>query len=168
MWTLITSFMSPRLWGALALSVALSMSHWKVYVMGKDAIRAEVAQDNITRAQGMLKLVERAQDKQREIQEAADKQTEVDHNEKVKLVSERDAALESLRVQRKSRPAGYVPPTPAVAASSPSCSAPSLYADDSAVVVRLAAAHDQLRIAYLGCEARYNAARAQLEALTSK
>jgi hypothetical protein len=165
MWTFLLSLMTPRVWIALGLSVVLCGTHWKAYVAGENNIREEVAQDNITRARGMLKLVERAQEAQASIQAAADKQTEVDHAQNVKLVSERDAALESLRVQRKSRPAGYMPPTPAVAASSPSCSAATLYADDSAVVVRLAAAHDQLRLDLIGCQNRYNAAKTQIDAM---
>lgn len=163
MWTTLTALLSPRVWIAIVLSVALLASHWKAYVMGQNNIRAEVAQENITRAQGMMKLVERAQEKQAAIQAAADKQTEVDHAQITKLNTDINAARTAERMRRTARPAGYVPPTDATAAATPSCSARSLYAEDASVALEFAAEADDLRIAYLSCESRYNAVRETLK-----
>ena len=169
MWTLLLkALMNPKVLGALVLSIVLCGSHWKAYKMGEHSRDTEIATENTMRAQGMLKLVERAQEKQAEIQAAAEKQTEVDHAQITKLNTDLNAARTAERMRRTARPAGYVPPTDATAAATPSCSARSLYAEDADVLIRLAGEADGLRIAYLGCQARYNAARTQLEAMRSK
>lgn len=162
MWATLLSLPYTRVAVAMVLCTALAASHWKAYSVGKHTRDAEISAADTTRAQGMLRLVENAQRKQAEIQEAADKQRELDNAQITKLGTDYTTAIAAERVRRNSRPAGYVPPTPAASAAGPGCSAASLFAEDAAVALGFAAEADRLRITILGLEARYNKVKDEL------
>ena len=66
--TALLSLLSPRVWIAVALAIALAASHWKAYTKGRDVVRAEWALDAAERTQAALAASEAARARESELQ----------------------------------------------------------------------------------------------------
>lgn len=75
-----------------------------------------------------------------------------------KISGDLRAALDANRVLRTPRPPEPAADTPAPTGAGPVCSGAGLFREDADFLVREAARADGLRVAYLQCEAQYNAA----------
>lgn len=113
--------------------------------------------------QAAAKAAQDALDREKEqvMQAAADDLRRTFNEKTAQLSGDLDAARAANRLLRAPRPANYTAPGPAAEAASPraSCSGASLFAEDADFALREAARADGLRLAYLRCEAQYNAAR---------
>jgi len=70
------ALLSPRLWLAIGLAVALAVSHGMAYKSGRAAVRAEWDKDIADRTQQALKLEQAARAKEAELQTAKQKAEE--------------------------------------------------------------------------------------------
>ena len=128
---------------------------------GRAEVHAKWAEDRL--GQAALAQAQDALDREKEqtMQATADDLRRNFNEQTKKLAVDLDAARAANRVLRAPRPANYTAPDPAAEAARPgaSCSGASLFAGDADFLIRLAGRADGLRIAYLRCEAQYNAAR---------
>ena len=61
-----------RIWAAVLVAVALAASHWKVYKVGQNEVRAEWNAEKLDTAQQTLRLLERRDRTTAELQDNAD------------------------------------------------------------------------------------------------
>lgn len=73
---LMFALLSPRLWLAIGLAIALAVSHGMAYKSGRAAVRAEWDKDIADRTQQALKLEQAARAKEAELQTAKQKAEE--------------------------------------------------------------------------------------------
>jgi hypothetical protein len=150
-----------RVAATLALVALLAAGLWKLHHTGVESGRAEVqAQWNLAKlAQADADKLAEADTRQREraLQDDADNLRKAKDEQITKISGQLKLALAAVRVQHATpRPPDY---TPAPAGTGAACSGSSLYREDAEFLIRESSRADELRAAYLYCEAQYAKAR---------
>ena len=109
-----------------------------------------------------------ARTREQTLQKAADAARKTDHEEIIRIATQRDRALGELR-KRPARPADNsagaaaiaVPSTAGAGAHAAGCSGAQLYREDGEFLIGEAARADQVRAAYRSCRAAYERARSE-------
>ena len=91
------ALLSPRLWLALALAVALAASHWKAYVSGKHAIQLEWDADTAQRTAEALRATQEARDLELHLNAKVRKVNDDYQTERRRRLAADSAAADSLR-----------------------------------------------------------------------
>lgn len=147
---------------ALALLASgISAVHRDGVEKGRAEVHAKWDEEKLERSATRLAQDALDREKEQTMQAAADDLRRTFNEKTAQLSGDLDAARAANRLLRAPRPANYTAPGPAAEAASPrtSCSGASLFAEDADFALREAARADGLRLAYLRCEAQYNAAR---------
>lgn len=93
MWTLL----NYRIWLALALSLALSASHWKAYKIGGDQVTRAWDADKLVQANELTKLSEASRAKEQKMQEQTRKVTNDYYRQKQAHAAAAVRSADSLR-----------------------------------------------------------------------
>lgn len=150
-----------RVAAVFALVTLLAAGVWKIHHTGVVSGRAEVqAQWDFAKlAQAEADKIAEADTRQREraLQDDADNLRKAKDEQIKKISGQLKLALAAVRVQHATpRPPDYIP---APAGAGAACSGASLFTQDAEFLVRESSRADELRVAYLHCEAQYNKAR---------
>lgn len=158
------ALLSPKIWIAVAIAIALAGSHWKAYRSGdkSGATRVQAVFDAYIakRTSEALEAEAAARAREVDLQAKADKQRGISNARIRSLDLELAESLRRLR-NRPERPApGDVPTVAGVGDRGPGCTGARLFRSDGEFLVGLAADANRLRIGLAACQAAYGAARA--------
>lgn len=150
-----------RVWAAVLVVVALAGTHWKTYVMGSNAVRAEWNEQILEQTRQTQAIQEETARKTAALQAKADQLRRTKNAEIDRLNTDLAAALDGLR-NRPPRPGASDLPAAAGSGAIAGCTGAELYRPDAAFLTRLAGEADRLRIDLGQCQAAYDSARKAL------
>lgn len=93
----MTTLLNWRAWAAIVLSVVLAASHWKAYVMGGRAAKAQLTEEHLDQARAMLRESELARGKEQELQTKVRKVANDYHAQKQARATDAVRTADSLR-----------------------------------------------------------------------
>lgn len=95
--TALLAFMSPRVWIAVALAIALAGTHWKAYTSGKQAVQLEWDAATAQATADALAAEQLAREKEQALQTKVRKVTNDYQVEKTRRAAADQLAADSLR-----------------------------------------------------------------------
>lgn len=170
MWSVAIGTMRRALVQAAVTAVACALAAAWAYRTGAERGRAEVQArwdaEKAAQARAVIAAIEARDRATAKLTERAEALAKEYRRDLARLAADRDRLLDSLR-DRPERPTGGadVPDGAAPGAAASACTGAQLYRDDAAVLVRLAAEADELRVAVERCQAAYDAVRAATQNL---
>jgi|GEM_PF-5274679 len=95
--TALLSLLSPRVWIAVAMAIALAGTHWKAYTSGKQAVKLEWDAATAQATAAALAAEQLAREKEQALQTKVRKVTNDYHAEKTRRAAADQLAADSLR-----------------------------------------------------------------------
>lgn len=155
------ALLSPRVWIAVALAVALAASHWKAYTLGEKTVQDEWQAERFATTTASLKLAEISAAKTAKLQADSDQLKKAKNVQIAKLDAALGDALGRLR-DRPERPSQSSVPSDPSAGPVAGCTGAQLWRSDAEFLARESARADRLLADLAQCQTAYDAAREAL------
>lgn len=159
---MMAMLLSPRFWAVLVAAAVLGFTHFTTYRIGKSAVRAEWNEQRLADSKRHAEELEAAITRQRTLQASIDRIKKENRHEVDRINRAYSAALDGLRDRPTERVNVCVSETPGAVVG---CTGAGLAKRDAEFLAGYSRDAERLAAALRQCQAGYQTAREQLEAV---